>query len=860
VGDSQIFDNGTNVGIGTATPAHPLDVNGFGRFYASQVDIILNATSTSQYSRVVLQENGTDKAGMEYINSAFATTARRNKLELFNQGSIHFITSGSFSTPDFSIDASGNINAVGSITGSIAALGTAATLFVVSSSGTLRSRTASEVRSDIGAQASGNYVTLDTVQTITESKTFSKVVAGGSGDYTNMTSFPIRITGTSGGSDDYWRIPFLSNSSTIAGVFNFETGKNVFWGEPDDTGVYFFRGRTINVQALSGTTATFSSSVTAASTLYLGDDGTYGSTYKTLGLTGTTNGTHRIFAGTADNLYIAAATGKDIVFWTDGSSATKASISTTGAATFSSSVTANGQITMAYGGNPRLLLHDTDSGAGNVGILFKEHTSEKWTLASVGGNFQFFNEATASNAMYITSGNNVGIGTLSPGQLLTVYQDTNGDARISLNNPNTGASARTFLYAITTGNRYVGMLAYGANATGTTYGLSNASLGILEAGGDISNLLISSPTTIVFGANNSERMRITSGGNVSIGNTNDTFKLDVSGTGRFSGLLTMSNSGNVVTDKEIIWGTPSSGDYIGQYYGSDGKFHFYNGTGGADFLNITRSTGAATFSSSTAGYGITLNHTSENLRLKMGAIAGGIINIQGEVISSGGVYPIVLNYLGGNVGIGINPQAYLDISGVADQSNFTSVLIRAGNSDGATPLSSQILFGYSNSPNYAHAIKTRHQSGSAAGNSIEFWVWKFGDAISTPAGQRVMVVEGNAVRIANGSGTINSLSASERLNVNGTVYATGYFETSDIRLKNILSTTDGDIPAITYTWKDGQDDKIHWGYAAQDVMKYLPDAVSGSEYYGLDYNQVHTYKIAQLEARIKELEQQLKNK
>jgi hypothetical protein len=76
--------------------------------------------------------------------------------------------------------------------------------------------------------------------------------------------------------------------------------------------------------------ATFSSTITAASTLYLGYDGTYGSTYRTLGLTGITNGTHRIFAGTADNLYIAAATSRGIEFWTDGSSGTKMIITSGG--------------------------------------------------------------------------------------------------------------------------------------------------------------------------------------------------------------------------------------------------------------------------------------------------------------------------------------------------------------------------------------------------------------------------------------------------------------------------------------------------------------------------------------------------
>jgi hypothetical protein len=76
--------------------------------------------------------------------------------------------------------------------------------------------------------------------------------------------------------------------------------------------------------------ATFSSSVGANGVMSLGNDGTYGSTYKTLGLTGNTNGTHRIFAGTSDDLYITSATSRGINFWTDGSSALKMTITSGG--------------------------------------------------------------------------------------------------------------------------------------------------------------------------------------------------------------------------------------------------------------------------------------------------------------------------------------------------------------------------------------------------------------------------------------------------------------------------------------------------------------------------------------------------
>jgi hypothetical protein len=102
------------------------------------------------------------------------------------------------------------------------------------------------------------------------------------------------------------------------------------------------------------------------------------------------------------------------------------------------------------------------------------------------------------------------------------------------------------------------------------------------------------------------------------------------------------------------------------------------------------------------------------------------------------------------------------------------------------------------------------------------------------------------------------------LQVSGATYSSGgFFESSDLRLKIILNRHESQhFDAMEYKWKDGRDDKIHWGYAAQEVMQWLPDAVSGSEdkFYTLDYNQVHTYKIAMLEKRIVELEQQLKNK
>jgi len=49
---------------------------------------------------------------------------------------------------------------------------------------------------------------------------------------------------------------------------------------------------------------------------------------------------------------------------------------------------------------------------------------------------------------------------------------------------------------------------------------------------------------LAFGTGAAERMRITSSGNVSIGNTNNTYKLDVSGTTKTTGLLSQGGDSN----------------------------------------------------------------------------------------------------------------------------------------------------------------------------------------------------------------------------------------------------------------------------------------------------------------------------
>jgi len=65
-------------------------------------------------------------------------------------------------------------------------------------------------------------------------------VAGALTDQTDTNGI-LNITGTGATNP---RITYKSNSATVAIIQNYQTGKDVFWGEASDTGNYVFRGRT----------------------------------------------------------------------------------------------------------------------------------------------------------------------------------------------------------------------------------------------------------------------------------------------------------------------------------------------------------------------------------------------------------------------------------------------------------------------------------------------------------------------------------------------------------------------------------------------------------------------------------------
>jgi hypothetical protein len=105
-----------------------------------------------------------------------------------------------------------------------------------------------------------------------------------------------------------------------------------------------------------------------------------------------------------------------------------------------------------------------------------------------------------------------------------------------------------------------------------------------------------------------------------------------------------------------------------------------------------------------------------------------------------------------------------------------------------------------------------------------------------------------------------TLSTGGSLTAVGSMTATSFFESSDATIKTLI--TDNyqakgieSVVAKLYV-KNGKEEL---GYFAQDVQGILPSAVSkGTDgLLSLSYREVHTAKIARLEKRVAELEQQL---
>ena len=264
---------------------------------------------------------------------------------------------------------------------------------------------------------------------------------------------------------------------------------------------------------------------------------------------------------------------------------------------------------------------------------------------------KFTGTSTIGNSQIFDNGTNVGIGTTNPISKLQV----NGQFR--------QLYSRAFIANPLDTDGYAGHIIVNSNnANGDLAGIGLYTNSSYNAAAGLFALQESSfAASMVFytGSNlGAEKMRITSGGNVLIGTTSNAgFKLDVNGTGRFSGSV-----------QEMLYATSSitSGTVfrLSNTSTGGGDFRFYstgsgngegagrlvlNFNGSSALLNISGSTGAATFSSSvTAGGRINTIGGGSNGFLVNSNVGSVTIPTTGLSFNTGFNVGYIQNYSGGN--------------------------------------------------------------------------------------------------------------------------------------------------------------------------------------------------------------------
>ena len=432
----------------------------------------------------------------------------------------------------FTLGASGAVDIGGNLTLSTITNATTDTdKFLVSDTGIIKYRTGAELLTDIGAAPAtgGSYLPL-AGGTLTgalngTSATFSgDLIAASATLNTPAAGISMLLTGRS--SDSLNQIRFNSN---VGALNNFITSlpASLIIASQGSTPIEFITNNAVSstprmsisgagivtlTGALNGTSAAFSSTVTVSNADPL--------TYLQLANTSSGGQTYTLISAGVSNPHSEAV--GTFYIRNSSTSTTPFRIASTGAATFSSSVTAASfRIdNSGFRGGIYPYLTVAGSGSDNSLTLFSESGANQ-------GNIYFCPNGSATKVMTINTSGNVLIGTTTDGGYKL---DVNGTGRFS-GNELTVSGNNPALNLITTNPVLYSYIALtGGTSTNVIYTLANsyATTDIYVAGalalvgttsGGISIAGTNASGVIRLYTNSTERMRIDSSGNVTFGVT-----------------------------------------------------------------------------------------------------------------------------------------------------------------------------------------------------------------------------------------------------------------------------------------------------------------------------------------------------
>jgi hypothetical protein len=240
-----------------------------------------------------------------------------------------------------------------------------------------------------------------------------------------------------------------------------------------------------------------------------------------------------------------------------------------GAATFSSTIQSGGDISLMNASGD-ISVRMKDSGGNADRVLLRQATTNNVYVGDIDANGgQLIMRANGNDAINITSGGNVQIGGT-----------TNNNGNISINSTNP-----VICFGTSSSGPDVALV---GTAGGANYHITGSAIGDfcvrpIATG----NLLFG--TSASAGAASSERMRITSGGQVLVGKTTNSTRLsgatvEAEGTFYSGG----SQAGYFFEDRS------NATYWYGWYSAANTNVFFYNGNAGANIASINPSTGAYT--------------------------------------------------------------------------------------------------------------------------------------------------------------------------------------------------------------------------------------------------------------------------
>ncbi len=442
-----------------------------------------------------------------------------------------------------------------------------------------------------------------------------------------------------------------------------------------------------------------------------------------------------------------------------------------------------------------------------------ENDGRAWTIRNTGADgdkFQIRDITANAERLTIDSTGNVGIGSINPGQRL----DVNGNittqrlilksnnvattSDISLNGNSMIETGESMLISIDSDNdSTTSYLAFiHDDADGTGWSAAKELLKINESG------LIQ-----FFDGTGSETFRVESDGKVGIQDSSPIASLDV--FGGYQQLNTNIMHGGLIYSgvwqsiSEHGWLALSSGDYRGTEFGNVHGFNFYGG-------NVD---------------GTTIAYTSKNDGSQYFVVSAGDVNngyvIPGTTFTIGGnTYTVTTSRI-----VGTDTWVYVheDISGEAASGNLSNLRY----SNPIVKFTSDGKVGIGTITGLTAKLTLNGDPGMEIRAGSESW-W-----FSTNASDGNLYIADNGankVVIENGGQVgIGLTNPSQALDVNGYVRATGYYHSSDERLKESIHKSGGieiisQLQGVGFNWiETGEKD---YGVIAQEVEKVLPDLVT----------------------------------